>query len=216
MKKILLFVNVALLFAGITSGASVTIVNSGFEFSPDDVTINVGDTVNFQLSAIHDAVEVSEATWNANGNSPVDGGFSTPFGGGQVTGLSAGVHFYVCTPHASGGMKGKITVNGPSGIGDNEPVVRKINIYPNPTNGIFTLQYNEPAAPAGSTPGNDQQARLEIFNLLGEKIADLPSINSQTSNKIDLSAMPDGIYFIRISDRERVYSEELIKQNMKN
>lgn len=212
MKKILLFGAIAFLFSGITFGASVTIINSGFEFSPDDVTINVGDTVNFQLEAIHNAVEVSEGTWTENGNTPLAGGFSTPFGGGQVTGLTAGVHFYVCTPHASGGMKGKINVTGSSGIGDFEPGIEKISIFPNPTSGKFTLQINASDSFAGSWSGNDQQTRLEIFNILGEKIVDIPGIISQASNEIDLSSVQNGIYFIRINDRKKIYTETLIKQ----
>jgi plastocyanin len=211
MKKILLFGTFAFLFSGIAIGASVTIVNSGFTFSPDNVTINLGDTVNFQLASIHNAVEVSEATWNSNGNTPLPG-FSTPFGGGQVTGLTAGVHFYVCAPHASGGMKGKITVNGPSGINDFAAASEKINIYPNPTNGKFTLQIIGSDGYAGSLSGNDQQTTLEIFNILGEKIADMSGFISQASNEIDLSSVPDGIYFIRINDRKKIYTERLIKQ----
>jgi len=212
MKKFLLFGTIAFLLSGIAFGASITIVNSGFTFSPENAAINFGDTVNFQLAGIHNAVEVSEATWNANGNSPMDGGFSTPFGGGQITGLATGVHFYVCSPHASGGMKGKITVIGASGTGDNELVTRKINIYPNPTSGKFTLQFNGSDGQSGSVQSNVQQTRLEIFNLLGEKVADLPGFTSQASFEIDLTSIPDGIYFIRIDDRKKVYTEEFIKQ----
>lgn len=209
MKKVLLFGAFALLFAGYASGASVTIISSGFTFSPNEVTINAGDTVNFQLGGAHNAVEVNETTWNANGSTALAGGFSVSFGGGQVTGLTAGIHFYVCQPHASIGMKGKITVNAPSGIGDNEPVVSKINIFPNPTSGKFTLQINNAS---DNFAGIDQQIRLEIFNILGEKIANVPGLISQTSGEIDLSSVPDGIYFIRINDRKKVYTEQLIKK----
>ena len=86
------------------------ITNAGFSFSPADVTINVGDSVQWQLAGIHDVVEVTQNTWNANGNTPKVGGFSTGFGGGTVTFNTPGTYFYVCSPHASIGMKGKITV----------------------------------------------------------------------------------------------------------
>jgi len=211
MKKFLLFGTFALLYSGFALCASVTIVNSGFTFSPDNVTINLGDTVNFQLGSIHNAVEVSEATWNANGNTPLPG-FSLPLGGGQVTGLTAGVHFYVCSPHASGGMKGKITVTAPSGINTYESNSEKINIYPNPTNGKFTLQLTGSDTHAGSWSVNDQQTSVEIFNILGEKIYDIPGSISQTSNEIDLSSVSDGIYFIRINDRKQIYTGRIIKQ----
>lgn len=211
MKKLLLFGTLAILYSGIAFGNTVTIINSGFTFSPGNVTINFGDTVNFQLASMHNVVEVSETTWNANDNTPLPG-FSLPFGGGQLTGLTAGVHFYVCQPHASLGMKGKITVNGPAGINDFAEGSAKINIYPNPTSGKFVIQFNGSGVQAGSFSGNDQQAGLEIYNVLGDKIFDLQGFNSQNLNEIDLSSVQEGIYFIRISDNKKVYTRQIIKQ----
>jgi len=87
------------------------IVNSaGFSFSPSTLTIRVGDTVNFALTGIHNAVEVSKATWDANGSTS-NGGFSVPFGGGSQTFTQPGTYYYVCTAHAAMGMKGTIIVN---------------------------------------------------------------------------------------------------------
>jgi plastocyanin len=93
-----------------TQATTYTVINSGFTFSPASLTISVGDTVVFSLAGSHNTVEVSQATWNANGNTPLSGGFSTPFGGGTVIFSTAGSHYYVCSPHASGGMKGVINV----------------------------------------------------------------------------------------------------------
>ena len=86
--------------------------NMGNTFSSATITINFGDTVNFLISGSHDAREVSLMTWNANGNTALFGGFQTNFGGGMVypTQLGVGSHYYVCTPHASMGMKGIIIV----------------------------------------------------------------------------------------------------------
>ena len=61
-----------------------TVQNSGFTFNPDNLTIIVGDDVMFNLDGIHNSVEVSEATWNMNGNTPLAGGWATGFGGGLV------------------------------------------------------------------------------------------------------------------------------------
>ncbi|HMD13089.1 MAG TPA: hypothetical protein VKI62_00545, partial [Bacteroidota bacterium] len=64
--------------------ATHTVTNSNvFTFTPDTITINLGDTVIFSLGSIHSAREVTQATWNANGNTS-NGGFNTPFGGGTV------------------------------------------------------------------------------------------------------------------------------------
>lgn len=90
-----------------------TITNSGLTFSPNLVTITFGDTVLFNIAGSHDAREVSMATWTANGNTALVGGFQTPFGGGFVlpSQLAVGTHYFVCTPHASSNMKGRIVVN---------------------------------------------------------------------------------------------------------
>lgn len=111
MNKLLL--SVALLMAMCNIYATTwTITNSGTTFTPDLITITLGDTVVFQLEGQHNAQEVSQADWNANNNSPIIG-FQTNFGGGEVTGLTGGTHYYVCSPHASMGMKGRIIVNTP-------------------------------------------------------------------------------------------------------
>ena len=89
-----------------------TVTNSGTTFVPADITINLGDSVNFSIQNAHTVVEVSYATWLANGNTPLPGGFSLPNGGGMLypAQLPTGIHYYVCGPHAANGMKGTITV----------------------------------------------------------------------------------------------------------
>jgi plastocyanin len=98
-----------LFFSSTATSAIHTIVDSGLSFDPANLTINVGDTVIFSLATMHNAVEVTQNTWNTNGNTP-NGGFSTPFGGGTVIFSTAGTYYYVCSPHAAAGMKGIITV----------------------------------------------------------------------------------------------------------
>jgi len=73
-----------------------------------------------------------------------------------------------------------------------------ISIYPNPSNGIFTL--------------NSQSAKGEIYiyNLLGEVIYK-SKMNSSVS-RIDLSEHANGIYFVRIISSSEIYSGKLLKQ----
>jgi plastocyanin len=209
MKTTLLLFAMALV-SSVAFSAKVTITNSGFEFSPDDITINAGDTVIFQLASAHNAVEVSESTWALNGNTPLAGGFSLPFGGGQLTGLTTGVHFYVCQPHASSGMKGKITVNSSSGIFTPEAAYRLFTIYPNPSKGKFFLKFDN----ASEYTGNEKDLGLsvEIYNLLGEKIFSIPGFIPQTSNEIDLTSSPAGYYFVKVSDGKKVSTQKVLVQ----
>lgn len=61
-----------------------------------------------------------------------------------------------------------------------ETISSKVNIYPNPTNGIVTICSNE-------------IKYLALFNLQGEK-----KMERNEANSIDLTNMPVGIYFISI------------------
>ncbi|MCX6232659.1 MAG: plastocyanin/azurin family copper-binding protein, partial [Bacteroidetes bacterium] len=109
--KILLFLS--LLLINLSSYSTVwTVSNSGTTFTPATITINLGDTVVFTLDPSHDVLEVSQSTWNADGNTALSGGFSVAYGGGTLlpAQLTVGTHYYVCEPHASMGMKGIIIV----------------------------------------------------------------------------------------------------------
>lgn len=77
-------------------------------FSPNDITVNLYDTVFFTNLEMHDAVEVDEATWNADGTTS-NGGFEYYADAYHIF-TEPGTYYYVCTPHVTNGMKGKITV----------------------------------------------------------------------------------------------------------
>lgn len=111
MKKIYLSI-LASMFVAISFATVHTVTNSGQTFSPAALTISVGDTVVWTIGASHNVVEVDMATYTANGNTALAGGFSTPFGGDTVIFdlSSAGMYYYVCDPHAAAGMKGTINV----------------------------------------------------------------------------------------------------------
>jgi plastocyanin len=144
-----------------------TIINSSFTFSPNALTITQGDTVNFVLASIHDAVEVSQATWNANGTTS-NGGFQVPFGGGMVASLASGTHYYVCTNHVLSGMKGTITVNPVTSvqiIENNVPSSFKLNQnFPNPFNPATSISFSIPRS---------SFITLKVFNIIGEEIQTL-------------------------------------------
>ena len=85
---------------------------SGLSFSPDEVTINVGDSVEFTTGGSHNAVEVNEADWEADKKTAKEGGFNVGFGETkEITFDTPGTYYYVCQPHAGMGMKGKVIVN---------------------------------------------------------------------------------------------------------
>ena len=142
MKKfVLLFL---VLSIGTTSFCSTwQVTNVGFTFSPETVTIHFGDSVNFTLAAAHNALEVSQTTWNANGTIPLAGGFLAPFGGGLLlpSQLAVGTHYYICENHASLGMKGIIIVQDNAGITYHQ-LPGSLSVYPNPASTTMTIKGN--------------------------------------------------------------------------
>ena len=187
MKKILIFLTFALC-SEIASSTIVPVFDSGATFSPQTITVNLGDTVNFSIASTHNVVEVSQATYAANGSTQLAGGFSTPFGGGLVftAPLTVGTHWYVCQPHASIGMKGRIIVQTATGIDENLLQVN-ISVYPVPAASEVTLNF-----------GKEMRGTLQFHNIHGE-VLEQTQINSAALT-LDIGDKPKGIYFITVID----------------
>jgi hypothetical protein len=71
----------------------------------------------------------------------------------------------------------------------------KINIYPNPNNGHFIIEGTEP------------NANLIILNQLGKKI--ITQKISSEKMEIDLSNLPNGIYFVQISSEKESVTRKI-------
>ncbi len=86
-----------------------------------------------------------------------------------------------------------------------------ISVYPNPTNGKFTVQWSVVSG----------LSSVEVYNVLGEKVA---SFNSSKGGEfyslpsgeegwaIDLSNQPSGIYFVKVLTDKSVQVAKIIKE----
>jgi len=79
------------------------------------------------------------------------------------------------------------TVTSTAGIAGITSNSTKITIYPNPNNGQFTILQSSIA---------NAKSSVEIYNVLGEMIKNIGLTG--TTNQIDLSAQPEGIYLYRV------------------
>ena len=81
------------------------------DFSPENLTISAGDCVNFVMSNTHNAIEVSQETYDSRGFEALDGGFEVGFGETkEIRFDEPGTHYYICLPHVYMDMIGTITV----------------------------------------------------------------------------------------------------------
>jgi hypothetical protein len=113
----------------------------------------------------------------------------------SITGQCAGT--YCCTIYDNNGCTQItcISVTTTVGIGNIESANGEITLYPNPNKGKFTVQ---------SLGTQNFVSKIEIYNVLGEKVYSAPTQPSPKwegasfSYEINLSSQPGGIYFYRV------------------
>ena len=95
----------------VTTTDDTTDMEVYMDFTPEDLTIAVGDCVNFVMSDTHNAIEVSQESYDNRDGAALDGGFQVQFGETETVYFGeAGTHYYVCQPHIAMDMIGTITV----------------------------------------------------------------------------------------------------------
>ena len=82
----------------------------------------------------------------------------------------------------------------------NEPNnAESVEVYPNPSQGMFNVKWLQVSAPSGMANGNT--STIAVYNVFGECIH--RQIFKSTDLQIDLSSKPRGIYFYRITSSGR-------------
>ena len=139
---------------------SYTVTTVGMSFSPDTIICDVGDTINFILGGYHNAVEVSDSIWLIGGTTS-NGGFSFGFGS---TGIfipdDCHTYYYVCQPHAFGGMKGVIIAHHPPVFGCTDSTA---------TNYDSTATINDGSCTYSSTCTNPSPTNAYITELIHDR-----------------------------------------------
>lgn len=159
----------------------------GGSFSPNTMSVNVGDTVRWTFTGgSHTTTSTSVPGGAATWDSPINSG-TTSFDY-KVT--VAGTYNYKCTPH---NFTGIITASSVTGIQNVFEAAIITSLYPNPfTNELFIEQGNE----------NPEYTQISISDILGKQIKNidinaLPAISSD-KRRIDVSELPKGIYFVTL------------------
>ena len=80
----------------------------------------------------------------------------------------------------------------------NQELSSRLNIYPNPSNGIFTVENN-----------NQKDINYSIRNVLGQ-INFRGEINTASNSKVDLSHLNSGIYTIEFDSEYQLFNQKLI------
>ncbi len=164
----------------------------GFSFTPNAVTVNIGDTVKFMwMSGIHTTTSVSVPTGATAWSSPMDSAHTSFIY--KVT--DAGLYNFQCNYHYFMGMTGTITVN-PTGIKPiSNTVPDKFELlqnYPNPFNPTTNINFNI---------SNHAVIKLVIYDLKGAEVVTLVKQEVQPGSYSvvwDASGYSSGLYLFRL------------------
>ena len=116
--------------SGVVADHTINIV--GLTFVPDDITIEQGDIVLWtNTTGVGHNVNGTQATYPNNPEGFTSGAVNSADWEYAHTFNVAGIYDYVCDPHASANMVGKITVNEPVGDPDPDAVADFINMMQN-------------------------------------------------------------------------------------
>ncbi|NOR87518.1 MAG: T9SS type A sorting domain-containing protein, partial [Bacteroidales bacterium] len=160
------------------------------DFMVDNQDICDGQSVNFTSSSVGD---VTEYAWTFEGGDPATSNEEAP----MVVYSTPGT-YSVSLTITDGNSENTMTkddfimVHNCTGI--NEASVFSLEIYPNPSNGIFTLKLN-------------QTAHIEIISALGRTVFSDEFIGKQT---IDLAEQAEGVYFVKVETANETFVEKIV------
>lgn len=182
-------------------------VSSGLCSDDDVITVQVKSlpTVTFNLI---DTVCLTTPTFTITGGTPTGGTYSgTGVSGGTFNANTAGIgsHTIVysytdpttgCTNQAAE----LIVVDACAGINENN-ITSTMLIYPNPTVGIFTIEY----------PANGWMM-IEVIDLTGKLVysKEVNEVNPKYKTTLDISNHASGVYNVRIISNENTANKRLI------
>jgi hypothetical protein len=97
-----------------------------------------------------------------------------------------------------------VTIDNTVGMGESVEGNLKIEVYPNPGQGMFNILFSN------CEPGIKQ---LKLTNILGETILSKSISISGTKNyHLNLEELPDGIYFLVIGSNESTITRKIVKK----
>jgi plastocyanin len=154
----------------------------GFSYSPSVVNAAVGDTVNINTGFSHPTTHVSQATWNANGTTPIAGALFTS----QTTSIriilnNTNTIYYVCDNHVlSSGMKGQINVSPATNVDEPNTKSFGFKVFPNPIQHHSTLHL---------TLKKPDNISLKIYDAVGKLVYTVADNKALTQGEHDFYIM---------------------------
>lgn len=183
MRTLHILLATVLAYALCAQSISTTDLHS---FSPDLLVVESGTEIAITVGTGHTMTETTEATWNANDNTP-NGGFHFDPGTHALTLTLPGTYYFVCQPHAFMGMKGRIIVESSTGMGGH-------------TSGPPLLLHPSPASNELRVgPGAAGPMVVILYDVQGREVL---RHTVQGTGTLDLGRLPAGTYAASVTDAD--------------
>lgn len=195
MKRSLISLFLTIVFFNVLHAQTKHIVMvSNFVFTPQDINVTVGDTVEWQW------VEGSHTTTSdsVSGTDVWDSPINSSVPVFSVVIRNSGVHHYHCIPHQSFGMIGSITASMPTEIVETEQLPFHFTLsqnFPNPFNPSTMIMYNLTSSVF---------VTLKVYNTLGNEVATLVNQYQNSGEHMavfdagKLRILASGVYIYRL------------------
>ena len=112
---------------------------------------------------------------------------------------SKGDYHVVVTLYDCVSLLSNVVSFNPTGVKDIS--TDNIKVYPNPTSGLIEISLNDPL---------ESDYKIEVFDL-NHIILTIEKQKNEKTTQIDLSNYPSGIYFIKISSKNKFYHFRIVK-----
>ena len=210
MKKLIvsIFSLIIILFLSGSSFSQTThdVTVQNFSFSPQSLTITVGDTVRWTNILGHHNVKADDNSFTSGPAADAPWEYTHTF-------TAAGNNPYYCEPHGGPGgqdMSGVVIVQDPVGVDDEKLAADKFELmqnYPNPFNPSTNIGFRISSASGGGF------VSLKVYNILGDEIATLINEEKEAENyEIEFNAekFSSGVYFYKLNAGNYVGTKKMI------
>lgn len=176
-----------------TTGATRTASTTPVAWGPKSLSWNGTDVSGAVVADGVYKVWV-EAAWN-DGDPDINDYINTGYS------FTKGAAINSTVPASDAVLNAMTLVWTPTGLSLDSVYKTKVVLYPNPSNGVINMQYNDIPV-----------SKIDVVNVLGQvvKSIKLDPSKSQTSESIDLSANANGAYIINVSTNETSSSYKVI------
>ena len=176
------------------------------DFTANITTVNQGETVTFTDMSTNNP---TTWTWTFEGGEPATSTEESPV----VTYAAPGTYSVsLVTSNAAGTSAAEaktdyILVEEVLGLDTPNELKDMVSLYPNPTDGVVTVQIND---------ASGENVSVEVFDMLGRKVSETKGQSIGGSQKLDInlsSAAGDQVFVVRVHVGDKTGTYKLLKKN---